>query len=92
MAAGDVALKSASDTLNSNAKDSTTITASSNHALTGAFIHSCAPEVSLTNVVVAAAGATMTLYFDVKGPGTNQWGDAVTYPVVVHATEIDVSA
>jgi len=86
MAAGDVALKVVSDTLNSNSFDTVTITPDSNHHLTGAFVHSCAPEVSLVGVTVAALGASMTMRFKVAGPG-----GALTYPVVIHATQIDTS-
>ena len=88
MAAGAVGTKEVSDTLNGNSKDSTTLTPTSGSRICGVTVKYAAPEVSLTGVVSDSTGDNVTVYFDDKGPGTNQWGDAVTHPVTLTVFEV----
>ena len=87
MAAGDVALQTVEGTVDSHTLDTVVVTATANHSLIGAYVHYAPPEVSLVGTTVGALGATITLQFSVAGPGGSQ-----TYPVTIHATEIDTSA
>lgn len=82
MAAGEVASKVVNDDVNGAGLDSTVLTPTAGHRISGVYTRYTAPEVALTGVVSDATGDEVTVHWKVEGLAGQ------TYPVSITVFEV----